>query len=184
MVKATAEYEFARCLFCKTGKEESIVQLIRKKGWGNALFPQRIKTIMRDGAWTEIPFPLLPGYVFVYQSTDGPSDRDFWSLPNVIRVLSYDDGSDVLIGRDLEFADWIWRLGGRIGAMRATQIGDRIEITDGVFKKLHGTITKMDRRRRTFCVALETEGTPKQIWLAYEIVEKIDDTAKRKPAKN
>ena len=139
---------------------------------------------MRDGAWTEILFPLLPGYVFVYQSSDGHSHEDFWGIPNVIRVLAYDDGSDVLIGRDLEFADWIWRLGGRIGAMKATQIGDRIEITDGVFKSLRGTVTKMDRRRRTFRVALETEGTPKQIWLAYEIVEKIDEQTKSIPAKN
>ena len=180
----TAAYEFARCLFCKTGKEESIVQLIHKKGWGKALFPQRIKTIKRDGAWTEVPFPLLPGYVFVFQSLEDHSYRDFWSLPNVIRVLTYDDGSDVLIGRDLEFADWIWRLGGRIGTMQATQIGDRIEITDGVFKQLHGTITKMDRRRHTIRVALETEGTPKQIWLAYEIVEKIDQKAETVPARN
>ena len=68
--------------------------------------------------------------------------------------------------------------------MQATQIGDRIEITDGVFKQLHGTITKMDRRRHTIRVALETEGTPKQIWLAYEIVEKIDQKAETVPARN
>lgn len=181
---ATAAYEFVRCLFCKTGKEESIVQLIHKKGWGSALFPQRIRTVKRDGAWTEVPAPLLPGYVFVFQTSNDPVHVDFWSLPNVIRVLTYDDGSDVLIGRDLEFADWIWRLGGRIGTMQATQVGDRIEITDGVFKRLHGTITKMDRRRRAFRVALETEGTPKQIWLAYEIVEKIDEGVETVPAKH
>ena len=92
----------------------------------------------------------------------------------VIRVLTYGDGSDTLMGRDLEFADWLWSLNGRIEVMQAVQIGDRIEIVDGVFKRLHGTITKMDRRLRTVRVSLETEGTPKQIWLAYEIVEKTD----------
>ena len=174
MVTDVAEYDFVRCLFCRTGKEESIVQLIRRKGWGHAVFPQRIRNVMRNGAWTEVPSPLLPGYVFLYQSEDAPTIADLRSITDVIRVLCYDDGSDKLIGRDLEFADWLWKLDGRIGSMKATQIGDRIEITDGVFKKLRGTITKMDRRRRTFRVALETEGALKQIWLAYEIVEKID----------
>lgn len=174
-----SEYGFVRCLFCKTGKEESVVRLIQEKGWGRALFPRRIKTVMRGGAWTEEPFPLLPGYVFVYQNQDDGEHSDFWSLPYVIRVLAYDDGSNVLIGRDLEFAHWIWSLGGRIGVMRATQVGDRIEITDGVFKELRGTVTRMDRRRRTIRVALETVGAPKQIWLAYEIVEKIDDPGKK-----
>lgn len=176
-VMVMAEYGFVRCLFCRTGKEESIVRLIHEKGWGRALFPQRIKTVMRNGAWTEVPFPLLPGYVFVYQGPDDGQRWDFWGLPYVIRVLAYDDGTDVLIGRDLEFADWIWRLGGRIGAMKATQIGDRIEITDGAFKSLRGTVTRMDRRRKTIRVSLETVGAPKQIWLAYEIVEKIDAPA-------
>ena len=59
--------------------------------------------------------------------------------------------------------------------MKAVQIGDRIEIVDGVFKQLHGTVTKMDRRRRTARIALETEGTPKQIWLAYEVVDVCRD---------
>ena len=96
-------------------------------------------------------------------------------MGHVIRVLTDGDGSDTLMGRDLEFADWLWSLNGRIEVMQAVQIGDRIEIVDGVFKRLQGTITKMDRRRRTVRVSLETEGTPKQIWLAYEIVEKDEE---------
>lgn len=180
-----AEYDYVRCLFCKTGKEESIVRLIHEKGWGRAIFPQRIKTVMKNGVWTEVLFPLLPGYVFVYLTLDDQQNEDFRSLPHVIRVLAYDDGSDVLIGRDLEFADWLWQMGGRIGAMRATQVGDRIEITDGAFRKLRGTVTKMDRRRKVIRVSLETIGAPKQIWLAYEVVEKIDDTGKgRMPIEN
>ena len=130
--------------------------------------------MFKNGAWTEVVFPLLPGYVFVF--SDGGEDRsaEFLRLGHVIRVLTYGGGSDTLMGRDLEFADWLWSLNGRIEVMQAVQIGDRIEIVDGVFKRLHGTITKMDRRRRTVRVSLETEGTPKQIWLAYEIVEKTD----------
>ena len=95
----------------------------------------------------------------------------------VIRVLHYGDGQGDLTGRDLEFADWIWRQDGRIGAMKALQIGDWIEITDGVFKELYGTIMKMDRRRKTFLVSLDGAGAVRQIWLTYEVVEKRDAPA-------
>lgn len=58
--------------------------------------------------------------------------------------------------------------------MKALQIGDWSEITDGVFKQLHGTIVRMDRRRRTFLVSLDGSGSIRQIWLTYEVVEKRD----------
>ena len=55
--------------------------------------------------------------------------------------------------------------------MKALQIGDWIEIADGVFKALHGTIEQMDRRRKTFLVSLDGAGAVRQIWLAYEVME-------------
>ena len=166
------EYRCVRCLFCNTGKERQVVRLITEKGWGRAIFPQRIKKVLKNGVWTETVCPLMPVYVFVYSDEEEEPFAEFSRLNHVIRVLTYGDGSDVLTGRDLEFAAWIWGLNGRIAVMKAAQIGDRIEIIDGVFKQLHGTITRMDRRRKTIRVSVEMEGTPKQIWLAYEIVEK------------
>lgn len=168
------DYGCVRCLFCSTGKEEQVARLIEDKAWGRAIFPQRVRTVKKGGAWAEVMTPLLPGYVFVY-SDAADACADFLSLSHVIRILTYGDGTDALVGRDLEFADWLWRLQGRIDVMKAVQIGDRIEIIDGVFKQLHGTVTKMDRRRRTARIALETEGTPKQIWLAYEVVDVCRD---------
>ena len=102
---------------------------------------------------------------------------DFLALGYVIRVLSYGKGQEALTGRDLEFADWIWRQDGRVGMMKALQIGDWIEITDGAFKALKGTIVKMDRRRKTFLVSLDGAGAVRQIWLTYEVVEKRDAPA-------
>ena len=166
------EYRRVRCLFCNTGKEAQAVRLIQEKGWGRAIFPQRMKTVLKDGSWINAADPLLPGYVFAYSNEEEDHAAEYQSLSPVIRVLTYGDKTDVLKGRDLEFADWIWNLQGKIGIMKAVQVNDRIEIVDGVFKKLHGTITKMDKRRRTIRVSLETEGAPKQIWLAYDVVEK------------
>ena len=173
MVMTIAEYGVVYCLFCSTGKEEQVVRLIQEYGWGRAIFAYRIKTMLKKGAWIKAPAPLLPGYVFLYMDVTRGRFDDILRLQHVIRLLTYNDGTSALIGHDLEFADLLWRLDGQIDVMKAVQIGDRIEIIDGVFKQLHGTITRMDRRRKTICVSLETEGALRQIWLAYEIVEKV-----------
>ena len=111
-------------------------------------------------------------YVFVYLDRRC-AQRRIAAIPKS-SVLHHGDGQGDLTGRDLEFADWIWRQDGRIGAMKALQIGDWIEITDGAFKALKGTIVKMDRRRKTFLVSLDGAGAVRQIWLTYEVVEKRD----------
>lgn len=166
-------YSCVRCLFCHTGQEEAVVKAVHENGWGRAIFPQRVKTVRKGQKWIETFAPLLPGYVFVYSDQMAVRRDELLALRHVIRVLAYGEAAqDRLVGRDLEFADWLWRLNGQIGIMKALQIGDRIEIIDGVFKQLRGSVVRMDRRRRTICVSLETEGSPKQIWLAYDIVEK------------
>ena len=167
------EHGCVRCLFCNTGCEAAVVKAIHQNGWGRAIFPQRVKTIRKGNAWTETLSPLLPGYVFVYSGQANVRRDELQGMQHVIRVLTYGDAKqDTLVGRDLEFAEWLWQLDGRIGIMKAMQSGDRVEIIDGIFKRLHGRIVRMDKRQRSVCVALETEGSPKKIWLAYEIVEK------------
>lgn len=168
-------YSCVRCLFCHTGQEEAVVKAVHENGWGRAIFPKRVKTVRKGREWQETFTPLLPGYVFVYSDQKTVRYDKLLELRHVIRVLVYGEaGQDVLMGRDLEFADWLWRLNGQIGVMKALQIGDRIEIVDGVFKQLNGTVVQMDRRRRTIRVELNTEGAIRNIWLAYDIVEKLD----------
>lgn len=173
------EYGCVRCLFCNTGYEEAVVRAIHQNGWGHAIFPQRVKTIRKGRAWIETLSPLFPGYVFVYSGQTTVRRDELQGVQHVIRVLTYGEAKqDTLVGRDLEFAEWLWQLGGHIGLMKAMQIGDRVEIIDGIFKRLHGSIVRMDKRQRSICVALETAGSPKQIWLAYEIVEKVTEEKK------
>ena len=166
-------YTFARCLFCTTGKEELVARAIKESGHGRALFPQRMKRFRRGDAWTERLTALLPGYVFVYSDEEQAVFSDFPGAQYIIRVLTYGDGGDALIGRDREFADWLWRLHGRVGVMQALQVGERVEIIDGVFKQLRGTITRMDKRRKTVRVQLDTQGAISHIWLSYEIIDRV-----------
>ena len=167
------EYNEVWCLFCTTGKESSVAERIHEKGWGRAIFPQRVKTIRRNREWTEQSAPLLPGYVFMYMQQRKTNRVELEKLLGVIRVLDYSEpGESTLLGRDREFADWLWHFDGKIGTMQALQVGDRIEIIDGAFRALNGTILRMDRRRQTFLVSLDTEGVIRKVWLTYEVVEK------------
>lgn len=170
------EYSCVRCLFCATGKEEAVVRAIHDRGLGRAIFPKRVKSIRQGHSWIDTMVPLLPGYVFVYGDQISASQRaELHEVHHVIRPLCYGSSDqDILVGRDLEFADWLWNLDGRVGAMKALQVGDKIEITDGVFKQLHGRITRMDRRRKTIHVELDTQGALRSIWLTYDIVEKLE----------
>lgn len=169
-------YQQVICLFCQTGREALVAGVINANEWGRAIFPQRVKTVIRKGQWSQAERPLLPGYVFVYQ--DG-QDFDYGSirrLSGVIKVLTYDDtGMHQLRGEDLKLADWFWQKGGVIGPVEAIQLGDRVEIVDGVFKQLRGRITRMDRRRKTFCIELDGAGSIRSLWLTYEVVKKLED---------
>lgn len=168
-------YLYVRCLFCETGKEKRVVDAIHEKQMGQAIFAQRVKTVwINREEYEEKISPLLPGYIFVYSDQEDISYIDYQRLSGVIRVLAYENGSDKLLGRDLEFADWLWRQGGMIGIMKAVQIGDRVEIVDDVFKGLHGKIARMNRGRKNICVTLDTKAAPMKIFLSYKIVEKID----------
>ena len=123
--------------------------------------------------------------MFVYSDEEQPDYKGFGGAQHILRTLMYgSDGSTALIGRDREFADWLWRLNGHVGVLKALQVGDRIEIVDGVFKQLRGTITKMDRRRKTVRVDLDTEGLLRHIWLAYEIVDRVEEDTLQPDAKD
>lgn len=170
-----------RCLFCETGKEPWVVNAIRTKGWGEAIFAQSVKAVWRNREWMEVNTPLMPGYIFVYSTEEEDRYASFSGIEHVIRVLKYSDGREILEGDDRAFAEWLQGIDGKVGMMQAVQEGERVEIVDGVFKALHGTVVKMNRRRRKMCVLIEMQGHPIQIWLSYEFVNK-EKEKEAKPA--
>ena len=100
---------------------------------------------------------------------------NWWTFSGVIRPLGYGEGRrDYLAGSDLAFAQWVWQKEGNISHVKVVAAGDRIEIADGLFSRMRGTIIRVDRRKKTCCVALDTSGIIRQVWLPYELVEPVD----------
>lgn len=171
-----AEYKYVRCLFCTEGMENVVAGAIQASGHGRALVPRRIKKILVNKQWMETAVALLPGYVFVYSNEEKAKYQGFSGAKYILRTLTYaDTQQDILEGRDREFAYWLWSLDGQIGIMKALQVGEKVEVVDGVFRQLHGTITRMDRRRKVMRVELDGNGIFKQIWLTYEIVGRLEN---------
>ena len=134
---------------------------------------RKVIALMRK-AYEEIKTALLPGYVFVYLPEE-PRPVNWWTFSGVIRPLGYGEGRrDYLAGSDLAFAQWVWQKEGNISHVKVVAAGDRIEIADGLFSRMRGTIIRVDRRKKTCCVALDTSGIIRQVWLPYELVEPVD----------
>lgn len=170
-------YTTVFCLFCQTGHEAAVAELVNVSGWGEAIFPRRMKTVLVNDRWEEKPVAMLPGYVFVYTRQEVPDYTHVRNLSKAIRILTYDDtGSNALRGSDLTLAEKVWQQGGIIAPLEAIQEGDRVEITDGLLKDLCGTVVRMDRRRKTVQVKLEGTGSIRLLWLTYKLVEKAEDS--------
>ena len=172
------EYRRVRCLFCTVGKEREVVTLIRERGYGWAIFPQKVQRRLNKSTrqWDEIAWPLLPGYVFLYEAEEEriPSG-ELLGLRSVVKILRYGaSGEEELAGRDLMFAGWLWRTNGMVGKLRVMEVGDRIEIVDSAFETLRGTIRRVDRRRQTCQVELDSEGLIRKLWLPYDMIQRLE----------
>lgn len=173
-----SEYRRVRCLFCTVGKEREAVTLIQERGYGCAIFPQKMQRRLNKSTrqWDEIAWPLLPGYVFLYEMEEEriPS-RELLGLRSVVKILRYGaSGEEELAGRDLMFAGWLWRTNGMVEKLKVIEVGERIEIVDSAFETLRGTIRRVDRRRQTCQVELDTEGLIRQLWLPYDMIQRLE----------
>lgn len=174
-----AEYDYALCLFCLSGKENEVVDSIRKKGYGHALFPRKIKHYRNGEEWKPQVVPLVPGYVFVYLTEEEKDCRYKLSdTQDVIRVLGYgDEAASWLRGADLEFAELIWKKNGTIGDVRVAKFGDRVEIVDEDFMHLRDRVVRIDKRKKMILIQADGAGIVNNVWLPYSMVEGCEERA-------
>lgn len=162
-------YQSVYCLFCRTGREQLLIETIRQQHGCEAFSPVRLKTEYHQGDWTKRQIRMLPGYIFVYAPE--PFDIDRLSfLDGLLRILKYADGGHPLHGKDRAFADFIHRSNGQIGLSKAVLVGSRVTITEGPLKSLEGLITAVDKRKRIARVTLNLCGTQNHTWLSFDWV--------------
>lgn len=161
------------CLFCITGKEQSIVDQIQTS------CPDVRATAMRQLKYrtckkvkTQEEAILLPSYVFF----EAPSTMEpFVEFPrqNIIRILSTDDGMWQLQGEDERFVKWLFQYDGLLGFSQAYKENDRIRIISGPLKDMEGKIKQVDKRGKSGQVVLSFYGKEISVWLGFELIESI-----------
>lgn len=174
------------CFFCKTGKDEEVVQHFNGIfPEGMAIAPTRTKIIRTRDAAMEARVPLLPGYVFFRigesgKQTPGIGDTlsqellEFSRIDSVLKLLRYSDGTWRLSGSDRLFARMLFDTTGNIGLSQAFfDKGDRIRILNGFLKDYEGYITSVNRKNKTVKVAIDLQGKKVTMQLGYELVERL-----------
>ena len=166
---------YIRCLFCLTGKEESVVSRIKEADLGYAFHPRKKKPFFKNGKWEDIPVSLLPGYVFVVSETPVPLNA-LRCIPDVIRPLTYgpDDKEGYLTGQDRALALWLMQENGLVGHLDIVKEGSQIKIIGGLMKGIGGHVVKIDRRKRLAHVELEVVGSIHSVWLGINFLESVD----------
>lgn len=165
------------CIFCLTGKEQTVVNNILKSCPGiKACSVRRVARRSQAGRKYQIEETVLPGYVFFY----GPHTAEtLSSLPreNVLMVLTSNALDWRLYGRDEEFARWMIEHEGLIDISQALIEGDWIRIVSGPLKDFEGQIRRIDKRNRSGMVAFNFNGREVSTWLGFEIVERARGTS-------
>ncbi len=158
------------CVFCRTGFENSIEGRLKLRGY-ETLLPKIKKWRPYNGKLTEKELCLLPGYVFF--ETEEPIDPGAINImPNIIKLLQYDDGEYALRGSDLEFAEWARRHGCMIESTKVIKEGTKIRFIEGPLCDINGKVIKVNKSRRQVQIELnQTGGLLSTIWCAIEYVE-------------
>ena len=161
------------CLFCKTGKEQSVAEQIQ------VTCPNVRATTMRQLKYrtckkvkTQEEAILLPSYVFFEAPSSMEPSIEF-PTQNVIRILAMDSGIWQLQGEDERFVRWIFQYDGLLGFSKAHKEGDRIRIISGPLKDMEGKIKRVDKRGMSGQVILSFYGKDIPVWLGFELVKTI-----------
>ena len=157
------------CAYCSMARERAALESLSSCEGVVALVPIKIKKEKRQGQWQVVKKHLLPGYMFLYGSSE---DQLLDAARKArIRILRYTDETWELQGKDLEFALWIYENNGVAELSKVVRCGDTIKITEGPLADLQGCVTHIDLRRQLMKVKLDINDF--YIWLSFDWAEPL-----------
>lgn len=160
------------CLFCMTGKEQSVAEQIQTVCPNvRATTMRQLKHRTRKKVKTREEAILLPSYVFFEAPSSMEPSVEF-PTQNVIRILFLDRGVWQLRGEDERFVKWLFQYDGLLGFSQAYKEGDQIRIVSGPLKDMEGKIRHVDKRGMSGQVILSFYGKDIPVWLGFELIQK------------
>jgi transcriptional antiterminator NusG len=165
---------YSYCIFCKTGSEKHIAELINKKDKRiQAIAPTRVLQEKRQGRWEQREQILLPGYVLLYAEEVIQIELRA-EIPNLYKILNYESGLRELQGMDYEYSMWIYRHHGNITASKVLTEGRNVKVLDGPLLDCFGTIVKLDKHKRRVWVEFQFDGQNRVVSLSAECIAETE----------
>ena len=164
------------CLFCMTGKEQSVADQIQAECpnvRATTMRQLKHRTCKKDK--TREKAILLPSYVFFEAPSSMEPSVEF-PTQNVIRILFLDKGVWQLQGEDERFVKWLFQYDGLLGFSQAYKEGDQIRIVSGPLKDMEGKIRRVDKRGMSGQVILSFYGKNIPVWLGFEMIMNYNAT--------
>lgn len=158
------------CIYCKKNKEKSVansISMLNKNIF--AVAPTKLLYEKRKGRWISKEVSLIPNYVFVYANKKIDINK-LARLSDVYVPVQYGDGQRELIGKDLEYALWIYKNQGSIQISKYIQCGETIKVVEGPLTNCVGTIQKMDKHKRRIWISLDFAGRSRLVTLSAECI--------------
>lgn len=160
---------FYYCLSCRTGSENDVARDLEQRLGYTAMTPVYQKKERKQGSWYIKRYPMMRGYVFFY-SARTCEFRTVSMMHGVYRVLTYDDGTAELAGKDRSFAEWVYDFEGDIGISKVFMADQHIKVLEGPLSGYEGNIVKVDKRKESAMVRFTVGEITRDVWLSYELI--------------
>lgn len=168
-------FQYAYCIFCRTGVESRLCDEIRKR-FGEvytlAAVQEKHKIINKRYEIDRRAF--LPGYLFLY-TKDRIDFEALLRMENIYRILGDEASAHELQGSDRSFAEWLYRNDGLIGISRIQTNNGKIRILSGPMKYFAKQLLRLDKHTKNALVRMDFLGTTRDMWLAFEFDDEVTD---------
>ena len=135
------------CLFCKSGQEGMIIELLKRSGY-SAFSPLSVRNKPDAGGLRRTKARLLPGYVF-FDADEAPDWENIRRYSGVLKILRYEDGNCALRGEDLAFVDWLRRYEGMVDVSQVIKVGTKIAFVGGPLVGMEAKVLKVNKSRKS-----------------------------------
>ena len=164
------------CLFCRTGIEQHLADLIEYKCPDVcARAAMYVKQRTTHGVHRKEKQVFIPGYVF-FRCGNDLHIPDQFPRDSSYRILKNESGDWRMFGRDYDFVQWLYSYDGLVGFSKAYEKDRRVYFLSGPIKDMEDQIVDVDRRGRSALIRTYFQNKCFKIWLGYDLVDLEDPT--------
>ena len=169
------------CLFCETGREQELCNLIEYKCPDVEVYSAKcMKHKTFHGVHSREPKVFIPGYVF-FRCVDDLHKPDEFPRDRIFKVLRTELGDWRLMGRDYDFTAMLFRYHGILDFSKAylDETG-WVHFLSGPLKDMGEHVVKVDKRGRAGKVQIDFAGKIFGAWLGFDLVDPPEGAGEEK----